>query len=83
MARHERTLAAVFASPTPTNLKWKDVEALLIAKSARKIEGDGSRVRFELGGVRLSLHRPHPSPELKRYAVRAVRDFLIEAGVTP
>ena len=45
------------------------------------IQGDGSRVRFDLLGVSLNIHSPHPQKELKRYQVKAVRDFLVNAGV--
>ena len=46
-------------------------------------QGDGSRVRFDLNDVSLNIHSPHPQKELKRYQVKAVRDFLINAGVDP
>ena len=29
MAKHDKTLSAVFARPTRANIAWKDVEALL------------------------------------------------------
>jgi hypothetical protein len=45
------------------------------------LQGDGSRVRFDLRGISLNIHSPHPQKELKRYQVKAVRDFLINAEV--
>ena len=45
------------------------------------IQGNGSRVRSDLLGVSLNIHSPHPQKELKRYQVKAVRDFLVNAGV--
>jgi hypothetical protein len=81
--RHRRTLAQIFAEPTPADLRWRDIEALLRAVGAEISEGVGSRVRIALGGVRAVFHRPHPSPETKRGLVRAVRDFLAAAGVRP
>ena len=83
MSKQLRTLVAVFAIPTKVNVKWRDVEALLISEGATKSEGRGSRVRFLLNGEKLDMHRPHPKPELKRYQVRAVREFLTNAGVEP
>ncbi len=47
------------------------------------IQGDGSRVRFDLQGISLNIHSPHPQKELKRYQVKAVRDFLINAEIEP
>lgn len=31
----------------------------------------------------MTLHKPHPQKELKKYVVEDVRAFLIEAWVTP
>ena len=82
-SRHRQTLIRIFSEPTPADLRWSEIEALLRAAGAEIGEGAGSRVRVALGGVRAVFHRPHPSPEAKRAAVRAVRDFLIAAGVRP
>ena len=81
--RHRRTLARIFAQPVPSDLRWSDIESLLRATGAEISEGSGSRVRVALGGVRAVFHRPHPMPAVKRGAVRAVRDFLLAAGVQP
>ncbi|HLY54247.1 MAG TPA: type II toxin-antitoxin system HicA family toxin [Stellaceae bacterium] len=84
MNRHHRqTLAAIFAEPTPVDLRWRDIESLLRVVGSEISEGAGSRVRVALGGMRAVFHRPHPSPETKRGTVRAVRDFLIAVGVKP
>ena len=81
--RHRRTLGRIFAEPTPADLCWRDIEALLRAAGAEVSEGAGSRVRIALAGVRAVFHRPHPGPETRRGLVRAVRDFLAAAGVKP
>lgn len=80
---HRRTLAAVFGRPTASNILWDDLEALLIAAGCRKIEGSGSRVKFENKGMIASFHRPHPAKEAKRYQVEDARIFLERVGVTP
>lgn len=51
-----RTLVAIFTSPTPSNLAWRQIEGLFVALGAQVIEGNGSRVRFELNGVVASFH---------------------------
>jgi hypothetical protein len=79
--RHRLTLRAVFSSPTPTTLEWREVEALFIALGATVIEGRGSRVRFEMNGVVATFHRPHPEKEAKPYQVRDARRFLEQAEV--
>jgi hypothetical protein len=46
-------------------------------------QGEGSRVRIALNGVRAVFHRPHPQKETDKGAVKSMRRFLIEAGVMP
>jgi hypothetical protein len=46
-------------------------------------EGNGSRVRVALNGVRAVFHRPHPHKETDKGAVKSVRRFLSEAEVRP
>jgi HicA toxin of bacterial toxin-antitoxin, len=81
--RHRRTLDQIFAEPTPANIRWDAIEALMEALGAQISEGAGSRIRIALSGVRAVFHRPHPSPETTRGWLRAVRDFLTAAGVNP
>jgi hypothetical protein len=83
MGKHERTLQAVFEDPVRANIEWSDVEAMLVHLGAKVSEGRGSRVRITLNGVRAVFHRPHPEKEICRGAVRSMRRFLCEAGVTP
>ena len=81
--RHQKTLNEVFADPVSGSIKWRDVEGLVIACGAEISEGSGSRVRFAIGGQTLFLHRPHPSPDTKRWAIRAIREFLTNVGIKP
>lgn len=82
-SRHRKTLEAVFAEPTKTNIAWADVEALLVAVGCDVLEGSGSRVRFEWQGHIVFFHRPHPQKEAIRYQVKQAKVFLEELGVTP
>lgn len=45
------------------------------------IEGTGSRVRFELNGIVVSFHRPHPHKEAKPYQIKDAKLFLQQAGI--
>ncbi len=81
--KHRNTLQAVFADPLRANIAWRDIEAMLEAVGAEVNEGEGSRVRIALNGVRAVFHRPHPQKETDKGAVRSMRRFLTEAGVTP
>jgi len=78
-----KTLAAVFQNPPLTTIKWTDIVSLLKALSVTVEKGRGSRVHFTKGANSLHAHRPHPGKEVKPYFVKAVREFLMESGVTP
>ncbi|TLP77769.1 type II toxin-antitoxin system HicA family toxin [Pseudomonas nitroreducens] len=82
-ARHRRTLELIFTLPVPASLEWLRIESLLIALGAQVIEGNGSRVRFELNGTIATFHRPHPAKEAKPYQVRDARALLEQAGIHP
>ncbi|MGE0501408.1 MAG: type II toxin-antitoxin system HicA family toxin [Rhizobiaceae bacterium] len=81
--KHNETLRAVFANPVSGSIKWRDIEALLVACGADMSEGSGSRVRFTIAGQTLFLHRPHPPPDAKRWMIRDIREFLMNVGIRP
>lgn len=81
--RHLGTLKAIFSRPTSATLEWARIESLFSAVGAKAVEGNGSRVRFDLHGVVATFHRPHPDKEAKPYQVRDARAFLEQAGVIP
>jgi len=81
--KQRRTLEAIFDDPVRSNIAWREIEAMLQAVGAELTEGDGSRIRIALNGIRAVFHRPHPRKETDKGAVRSMRRFLTEAGVTP
>ena len=81
--KHQRTLEAIFKTPVQSNVEWKDCEKLLIYLGAKISEGEGSRVRIILKGVKAVFHRPHPRKEIDKGALRSLRNFLENAGITP
>jgi len=83
MEKHDKTLQAIFAAPTRSNILWRDIESMLKAYGAELSEGKGSRVRIVLRGVRAVFHRPHPRKETDKGSVESMRRFLNEAGVRP
>lgn len=83
MGRHDQTLRAIFADPVRSNIRWSDIESLLSSLGAEISEGNGSRVRIVLKGIRAVFHRPHPAKETDKGAVKSMRRFLTEAGVKP
>jgi hypothetical protein len=82
-SKHQKTLEAIFEKPERANILWRDVEALFIALGAEITDGNGSRRRVALKGVRAVFHRPHPQKETDKGAVKSVRRFLEAAGVKP
>jgi hypothetical protein len=81
--KHRRALAAIFEEPIRSNIAWRDIERMLKSAGAKISDGEGSRVRIALNNVRAVFHRPHPEKETDKGAVRSMRRFLTEAGVTP
>lgn len=81
--KHQRTLEAIFKLPIQANVAWKDIESLMRYLNTEITEGEGSRVRFALNGVRATFHRPDPKKETDKGALVSVRRFLENAGVKP
>jgi HicA toxin of bacterial toxin-antitoxin, len=81
--KHQATLKAVFADPIRAGIVWRDIEALFVACGGEISEGNGSRIRVALKGVRAVFHRPHPQKETDKGAVKSVRRYLIEAEIKP
>ena len=81
--KQKKTLESIFKTPVPSNVKWDDIESLLLNLNADISEGSGSRVRIELNGIKAVFHRPHPKRETDKGALVSVRRFLINAGVKP
>ena len=79
--KHEKTLIALFASPVPRNIPFRNVVSLLTALGCRVKQREGSRIDFIHGRRSLHLHEPHPGKEIKPYQVKAVREFLQTIGV--
>jgi hypothetical protein len=58
------------------NIRWAEIEALLVELGAEIIEAEGSRIRVVLRGRKAVFHRPHPSPQVKKGTIKNVRKFL-------
>lgn len=81
--RQRKTLEAIFTRPVPTDLTWGELESLLLSVGAKKTEGNGSRVRFELGNTDIFLHKPHNPNALREYQVKLAREFFEKTGIRP
>jgi len=81
--KHLKTLELIFSRPVSANVRWSEVEALLLDLGARIEEREGSRVLIRLFDERRVFHRPHPSPMTDKGAVASLRDWLNDNGVKP
>jgi hypothetical protein len=82
-AGNRKTLEDIFRRPVSSSILWRDVESLLRALGAEISEGQGSRVRVKLNGVRAVFHRSHPHKETDKGAMASIKRFLENAGVGP
>lgn len=81
-SKQQKTFKCLFDNPVRKNIKWVDVERLIVGVGGQIKQGDGSRIRIVLGEYSLNIHTPHPHKELKPYQIRAIRQLLLEEGVT-
>jgi hypothetical protein len=73
----------IFTDPVPVNLPWAGVTNLFEVLGASMTQGQGSRVWVLLNEQRAVFHGPHPQRVTDKGAIKSVRDFLSNAGVTP
>ncbi len=81
--KHQKTLELIFTRPTSGNIKWADIEALLVELGAEITEAEGSRIGVRLFGERRVFHRPHPSPNTDKGAISSIRRWLEVNEVKP
>ena len=80
--KNRKTYMLLFMDPIRSDISWNDIEQMLLALGASISEGSGSRVRVGLYNERAVFHRPHPENVTDKGAVKALRKFLTNAGVT-
>jgi len=81
--RQTKTLSAIFAHPTPANIRWNEIVSLIEAVGDVDEKRSGSRVAFTVNGLTHITHKPHSGSEVGRASTRDIRDFLEDAGITP
>lgn len=79
--KQSETLRTIFKNPPLSNIKWTDIESLFRHLGAEISQGNGSRIRVALNGVRAVFHRPHPKKETDKGALVSVCRFLETAGI--
>ncbi|MBS0351565.1 MAG: type II toxin-antitoxin system HicA family toxin [Proteobacteria bacterium] len=63
----------------PKDFTWDEFKRLLKGLGFQEIQGNGSRVKFfhQEKNCIIQLHRPHPTPILKMYAIKEVLEQLL------
>lgn len=65
---------------TKRNFLWSDLVSVLKLLGFEQMEAEGSRVDFVKGDKLINLHKPHPSKEVKAYALKQVKEQLFAWG---
>jgi hypothetical protein len=81
--KHLKTLERIYSRPVSGNIKWDDIEAMLVDLGAEVSEREGSRIAVVLFNEVRVFHRPHPTPDTDKGAVTSIRKWLERHGVTP
>lgn len=82
MSKKKKLLERLLSKPK--DFTWAELSSLLKKLGYKKLEGDGSRVKFFLKSPRnlIMIDKPHPSKILKNYQIRDVIKNLKQIGVT-
>jgi len=84
VAKQDKTAEKLKQKPTPSDIKFRELESFLLHKGFTKKEskrGSGVKFFYKLsgGGVRqIALHRNHPSPIVCEGAIEDVVKVLNE-----
>ncbi len=80
MSKKEKLLERFLSIPAKKDLTFEELSTLLIWLGYKKIEGEGSGVKFfnEDKNSLINLHRPHPTNILKIYLVKQIQEKLKE-----
>ena len=66
----------------PKDFTWKELQTIMTHFGYKEIKGGESRRKFIHPEtlVVVSLHEPHPKPEIKEYALEIIINHLKEEG---
>lgn len=81
MSKFRKALARLRSRPK--DFTWTELQNIMNHFGYEEIKGGGSRRKFinSKTNVSISLHEPHPRPELKMYAIDIVIEHLREEGL--
>lgn len=79
MTKREKLLQRFLAVPEPSNFTWGETLSLMESLGFEWRQSSGSHGRLVYlpdPEVSIMLCRPHPTPELKRWAIRQLKEQL-------
>lgn len=78
--KQKRTLQKILQKPVRNDIHIDEVKALISGMNGVWTEKSkrGSRLMISINGRKFSLHKPHPDPTLKPYAIKDLAQFLTE-----
>lgn len=81
MSKFEKALIRL--KSRPKNFTWAELQRIMAHFGYEETAAGGSRRKFinVRTKVSISLHEPHPRPEMKMYAIDIVIEHLKEEGL--
>ncbi|MBL0419014.1 type II toxin-antitoxin system HicA family toxin [Ramlibacter sp. AW1] len=82
MSKPEKILERISRRPAVADIRWAELKTALEWLGFRPISGSGSRMKFFHAdkNVLISLHKPHPAPEIGKKTIDDIRDSLQQNG---
>jgi hypothetical protein len=81
MGKHEKLLKKILQKPRPANIRWTEIENMLIHYGAKIREGKGSGISVILNDKIAVFHRPHPDNKADKGAIETAIKFLKITGI--
>jgi predicted RNA binding protein YcfA (HicA-like mRNA interferase family) len=78
MPKHQKTIERICSSPTPSNVRWQDLQSALESLGYVMLASSGSRRKFFHKGKNALIicHAPHPSPNVDKGCIKDIADHL-------
>ena len=83
MSHHLNLLRTIFQDPVSGNIHWREIESLLHHLGATVEPSHGARFRVVLNNIEGILHHPHHSSICTKQDIKQLREYLVQAGVSP
>jgi len=75
-SKQQKILAKVLTRPVLSNIKFIDVDKMLVAMGYEKEQREGSRVAYGISTEEFVMHKPHPGDEIKKYVIVKLQKFI-------